>query len=989
MTPCRDDAVATIGMPSTRLQAAALEAHERHKRARFRCRHFARPFFHVPHDGQVGRFRGARPLEGKMDLAATARNVHRRFLRYKHGLPFLVPSRLLYIQTPSMERRSGQCLDVLELRLDVEHIENHLHNVSMMESARGNTSDDASHHHTHQQQSSTFSRHDSGVKERTRSGSGSFAAPDDHANADDDASMSNDESMSSSSSLEIERGPALRHAPRPDERSSERSSTPRTNSFDEFTRQLPYQQDPSRTPLHGSPRPPSFSFDVADVDVREQQPLSTHGMWLVTQFAPAMSKSSTSGEASAAEMEDDEPFADETARLHAARGSEQAAEAAARERLSGNRRVAWASSSSHVELPEGVRLTCARNEVTGVQVRLKSNHKFLLTTETSDWMLPFGHGPRARVAVDTRFVPPHRVTIERFVVGYVQDENTDLVMETLHRSGVSGDARREHAVYLRVRVGATLEPGVYEVPLRVFTQDAGFSDEHMTWSSSFAIHVVDVQLPAPEKWRFRLDLWQHWTAVARAHHVSLWSDRHFELIDRYMAPLSEMGQKCLSVVATEMPWVGQQCYMEERNASALFEHAILQVYEDPAHGIPVTIDCTHFDRLLALGARHHVDEEIEVFGLLSVWRDPIAGFNAPAELTAHHLQPPPIVSAPDPATTTKARRRTSLTGSGVTSPSSGAQHSDGHHPDEHHSTSSPSSSQTPAFVIDGWRIRCQDRTSQCVRYLRRIAEVESFLEQFYAHCVALDIADRVRICADEPRDVAVFHEQLRFLQRLAPNFRIKLAVNHAEFFSSAYAPPQVADYVPLLPLACADLELTRRLATDARARGGHVCWYVCCGPAFPNQFVSSPLVEGELVGYLTFFFELDGFLRWNYCLWPSRPWDDLRWRAPMWKVGDMYFVLPGHDGWPVETLRLESLRFAAQAFELLALAQEALAPAQMQQLQRTVAEQILRSSDLEEFGRFTERAREDMYSLDPLDYQRAKTMILNTLVAAAVKYNGG
>ncbi|KAI9998093.1 hypothetical protein PInf_002427 [Phytophthora infestans] len=69
--------------------------------------------------------------------------------------------------------------------------------------------------------------------------------------------------------------------------------------------------------------------------------------------------------------------------------------------------------------------------------------------------------------------------------------------------------------------------------------------------------------------------------------------------------------------------------------------------------------------------------------------------------------------------------------------------------------------------------------------------------------------------------------------------------------------------------------------------------------AFPNQFMSSPLVEGELVGYLTFF-ELDGFLRWNYCLWPSRPWDDLRWRAPMWKVGDTYFVLPGRDGWPVE-----------------------------------------------------------------------------------------
>ncbi|EGZ08783.1 hypothetical protein PHYSODRAFT_288604 [Phytophthora sojae] len=469
-----------------------------------------------------------------------------------------------------------------------------------------------------------------------------------------------------------------------------------------------------------------------------------------------------------------------------------------------------------------------------------------------------------------------------------------------------------------------------------------------------------------------------------------------------MAPLSEMGQKCLSVVATEMPWAGQQCYMEEHNPSALFEHAILEVYEDSAHGVPLTIDFTHFDRLLELAGSHHLDHEIEVFGLLSIWRDPVAGFNAPAELTAHHLRPPPTASAPDPAPPTEVRRRTSSSGSGLASPTAGSSSANGGgtsnglgllSQDQPNASSSPppspptANSQAPAFVIDGWRIRCQDRTTQRVRYLRRVSEVESFIEQFYAHCVALEIADRVRICADEPRDVAVFHEQLRFMQRLAPNFRIKLAVNHSEFFSPAYAPPQVADYVPLLPLACADLEVTRRLANDARARGGHVCWYVCCGPAFPNQFVSSPLVEGELVGYLTFFFELDGFLRWNYCLWPSRPWDDLRWRAPMWKVGDMYFVLPGRDGWPVETLRLESLRFAGQAFELLALAQEKLAPAQMQQLQRTVAEQILRSSDFEEFGRCGDRAREDLYSLDPLDYQRAKTIILETLAAAAVKGN--
>ncbi|KAL3670773.1 hypothetical protein V7S43_003961 [Phytophthora oleae] len=836
-----------------------------------------------------------------------------------------------------------------------------------MASMGGTTSGDGSPRA--QQQSGDFTRQGS-IDERIRSASGSFAAPDDHA--DDDASMSNDESMSSSSSLEIE------NQLEQEEQSLEQKGGPsgRTESFDDFARQLPYQ-DPSHLNVAVPPRSTSFSFDVVDASLSGPSLPSTQSMWLLTQFAPAMSKSVKSADPSA-DMEDDEPFDEETEKNQAAQVNEAAQAGDQAANRSGNRRVAWASSTAHLELPEGVRLTAARNEVTGVQLRLKSNVPFLLTTDTSNWLLPLGHGPRARVAVDTRFVPPHKLKVEAFIVGSVEDENSDLVMETLERTGVTAKAAREQAVYLRVRVGENLDPGVYELPLRVFTQEPGFRDEQLTWSSSFAVRVVDVRLPNPSNWRFRLDLWQHWTAVARAHRVALWSSRHFELIDRYMAPLSEMGQKCLSVVATEMPWAGQQCYMEEQNASALFEHAILDVYEDSAHGVPLTIDFTHFDRLLELAARHHLDQEIEVFGLLSVWRDPVAGFNAPAELTAQHLRPPPTASAPDPAPASEARRRTSSSGSGLASPTGTSQPNASPPP-------SPATAQTPPFVIDGWRIRCQDRTTQRVRYLRSVSEVEAFIEQFYAHCVALEIADRVRVCADEPRDVAVFHEQLRFLQRLAPTFRLKLAVNHSEFFSPAYSPPQVADYVPLLPLACADLEVTRRLANDARARGGHVSWYVCCGPAFPNQFVSSPLVEGELVGYLTFFFELDGFLRWNYCLWPSRPWDDLRWRAPMWKVGDMYFVLPGHDGWPVETLRLESLRFAGQAFELLALAQEKLAPTQMQQLQRTVAEQILRSSDLEEFGRYGDRAREDLYSLDPLDYQRAKTMILDALAAVAVK----
>lgn len=68
------------------------------------------------------------------------------------------------------------------------------------------------------------------------------------------------------------------------------------------------------------------------------------------------------------------------------------------------------------------------------------------------------------------------------------------------------------------------------------------------------------------------------------------------------------------------------------------------------------------------------------------------------------------------------------------------------------------------------------------------------------------------------------------------------------------------------------------------------------------------MAESALVAYLTFFLGVHGFLRWAFCLWPPQPRhsDGLNWSANPkhpWHTGDMYFVLPGHDGHPVSTLR--------------------------------------------------------------------------------------
>jgi hypothetical protein len=340
------------------------------------------------------------------------------------------------------------------------------------------------------------------------------------------------------------------------------------------------------------------------------------------------------------------------------------------------------------------------------------------------------------------------------------------------------------------------------------------------------------------------------------------------------------------------------------------------------HEGQLRLDFDKLDRLLALAARHGMDKEIEVFGLLNIWVDEAFGFGP----VAH--------DAPDAI-----------------------------------------------------RVRCLDRRTGTIGYLRTADELRAFIRALYDHLQEKGLLDRVRIAADEPSDLEAFNARLAFVQsacgdtgepaRGATGFKFKVAINHFEFMEQA--PPEVVDAVPVLPLACRDPALTAQLAQDLHTRGGRLLWYVCCWPPIPNTFLASPLVEGELHGWLTYTLKLDGFLRWAFCLWPSDPWVRVSWRAPHWNAGDMYFVLPGQDGRPVETLRYEALRAAAQDYELLKLAERSLPADRAQAVIEEAFAHILRTQDIRDFADPVNARAEDLYSLDPQDYQVARRTLLEAI----------
>ena len=558
----------------------------------------------------------------------------------------------------------------------------------------------------------------------------------------------------------------------------------------------------------------------------------------------------------------------------------------------------------------------ARNEVAGVQLRLAGSQDFTLVLDRANWLHPLGFLPRLRLDVRFPGLPPGPPeggpggAVECFAVGYVEGDDHLQWMEYFDRAGYADvPAHRPQAVYVRLRIPASQPKGLYVGQVRLFSQ-FGFEDETLVWQGGINLHVAAAALPDVKDWTFHLNLWQHLTSIARFHHVALWSEAHYTLIDRYYGSLAQLGQKVVSLIAAEIPWSGQRCFRDRGYPSYLFEHAVIDIRRD-AQG-QLHFDYTKMDRLLAMANRHGIDRQIDLFGLINIWLDEPFGFGKV------------IPDAPDAV-----------------------------------------------------RLRCWDEASDSFIYLRQVDDLRQFLAAVEQHFQALGLLERVRLEADEPHDLEKFKTSLEFIRQAAPGLRMAVAIDHFEFME--VAPPELIDFIPVLPHLCKDPQLTERLIKLAHQRGGRMLFYICCWPPIPNNFIHSPLVESELLGWLTYFLKVDGFLRWDFCLSPADPWQRVSYRAPDWHAGDMYFVLPGKDGAPVETLRYEGLRAGVQDYELLKLVERLLPEAEATTAIEKAFGKILHTRNIATFADVDKANPEDLYSLDPLDYQAARQILLDAL----------
>ena len=351
-------------------------------------------------------------------------------------------------------------------------------------------------------------------------------------------------------------------------------------------------------------------------------------------------------------------------------------------------------------------------------------------------------------------------------------------------------------------------------------------------------------LPERKDIKFHLDLWQHNSNIARKHDVPLWSDEHFAVIKNYVDSLANIGQKSITVCASEIPWSGQSCCGNNRFGGNLYEYSIIGI-EKEADG-SFKYDYSKMQKYIDMCTDAGISGDIEVIGLVNVW------LNQDMNLT--HLCP----EYPEPL-----------------------------------------------------RLRYLDKADGCCKYIRNADEIKDYIKSLEKYFIDTKQIDRVRIAADEPGDIEKYRESIALVRKLAPSFRFKCAINHVEFVEEFGE--YIDDYAPYLK--CASVEHSRLMSYRAEKEGKRFLWYVCCGNSHPNTFIRSPLEESRLIGLMTSAIRFEGFLRWNYTVWPEDPRNEIRYGH--FEAGDTNFVYPAHNGSVLLSLRYKNLGRGIMDFELI------------------------------------------------------------------------
>lgn len=256
-----------------------------------------------------------------------------------------------------------------------------------------------------------------------------------------------------------------------------------------------------------------------------------------------------------------------------------------------------------------VSLTACRNSFAAFQLLLQNSQRMCISLTEDPWFSEYEDAQVISIRHKGVITPAfHHIAL------HLGDDGREYADRLMNDPVVTVAAETPHSVFVCFEVSKDLLPGVYEGSFD-FVQSRLFSDEAVIATVYYSLRITECVLPDLQDRKFELDLWQHNCNIARKAAVANWSDRHFALIDLYLATLAQIGQRTVTVIASEVPWSGQRCFLEPVKAN-MFEYSMIRVSET-AQGY--VYDYSVLDRYIALCFRHGIDRTIEIFGLIGNW----------------------------------------------------------------------------------------------------------------------------------------------------------------------------------------------------------------------------------------------------------------------------------------------------------------------------------------------------------------------------------
>lgn len=225
------------------------------------------------------------------------------------------------------------------------------------------------------------------------------------------------------------------------------------------------------------------------------------------------------------------------------------------------------------------------------------------------------------------------ISVESYLCSYVEDDDNTLYADVLNTEKALYYEKGAVPVYISSNIHKGNGSDTLRLRFNLYKSNA-YDKEELIESKDISINIMDFSLEEEDR-VFYLDLWQHPCSWARTYGLEYYSERHFELIEKYIKGLSVLGESVTDLIVSDFPWAGQACFMIEKNPSRLYEYNMIRISKRNGEFI---YDFSIVDRYVELCMKYNICKEINLFGICGNWhgfdfRSPMTDYEDPIRVS--------------------------------------------------------------------------------------------------------------------------------------------------------------------------------------------------------------------------------------------------------------------------------------------------------------------------------------------------------------------